>query len=629
MKIFRFLLIAFTLQLALGFSLTLNAQKLKTDDVPGDVTQSFSSEYPDAKISSWVLEDNQYVANFKDDGSIGKAFFKNDGTWLKTTYDIPTSEIPLSISKYVTENYPNYEISVCNLREMPKVNTHYYLEVRFPEVGGKDLPSVLTFDYVGNLIKRQDPEGFVLRTDEPAKATATTPKPAKNENAGASQKPSKNDNAGASQKPSKNEEPAAVAAPVQPGRVEVVKNDAPAVSEKPSKADSKPAKEEASAKPEKAKKDKKSKEVEEPFDPWAKYAVDEKKVPANVQKMFKKKATKPEQTQWFLVGETYIGKCVVRELPVEVYISKKGVWKKTYSYMLQERITSAMTKHIETYYKGYKFIKAFKELRADKQNKVYVEFYEKKNYKKKIPTGIWFDEKTRKMIRTVDPNFEDPFNDPDLFTNVEPSQEDIQAAIDELPAAVKSYVSSNYPPYKIREADTENDPDLGDIYRVEITSGGADYITLFFDKSGKFLKKEMSDGKKTVKSFGDYDEIEVPEVVINAFNTKFPRVDNPTWDEDENENFNVQFIGTKGKELCIFSPDGRLLEDLFYLDAAKVMPEIESYLKSTYGKYEVINYFSVKKDNSNHYKLKIMPNKSKYPKYLWFSAKGEFEEEEE
>ena len=610
MKISRFFLTAFTMLLVFGFSFTLNAQKLKTDDVPGDVTQSFSSEYPSAKISSWVLENNQYVANFKDDGSDGKAYFKNDGTWIQTTYDIPTSEIPLSISKYVTDNYPYYKISVCNLREMPKVNTHYYLEVRYPEVGGKDLPSVLTFDYVGNLIKRQDPEGFVLRTDEPTRPTAT-------------------------QKPDKNQSNAENAAPAKPERIEVVKNDQSAVSEKPEKTKpekvekAKPEKEETAAaeKPQKSKKGKK--EVEEPFDPWSKYAVAENKVPANVQKMFKKKATKPENTQWFLVGETYIGKCTVRDLPVEVYISKKGAWKKTYSYMLQERITSAMVKHIETYYKGYKFIKAFKELRADKQNKVYVEFYEKKNYKKKIPTGIWFDEKTRKMIRTVDPNFEDPFNDPDLFTNTAPSQEDIQAAIDELPASIKSYVATNYPPYKIREADTEEDADLGEIYRVEITSGGSGYITLFFDKNGKFLKKEMSDGKKTVKSYGDYDEIEVPEVVLNAFTAKFPRIDNPAWDEDENENFNVQFTGTRGKEMCIFTPDGRLLEDLFFLDVTKVMPEIENYLKSTYGKYEIINYFSVKKDNSNHYKLKILPNKAKYPKYLWFSAKGEFEQEEE
>lgn len=608
MKIIRYLLIAAVLQLTLGINATLNAQKLKTDDVPGDVTQSFVSEYPNGKISTWTLEENQYVATFKDDGSIGNAFFKNDGTWLKTTYDIPTSEIPLSISKYVTDNYPNYEISVCNLREMPKVSTHYYLEVRFPEVGGKDLPSILTFDYVGNLLKRQDPEGFVLRTDEPT-------------------------NTAAKQREAKAKEEAAAAAPANPGRIEVVKNDQSTVSDKPEKVQKSSGRDnstEEAEKPEKTKKNKKAKgEEEKPFDPWEKYSIAESKIPANVQKMFKKKATKPENTKWFLVGETYIGKCTVRDLPVEVYISKKGAWKKTYSYMLEERVTSAMTKHIETYYKGYKFNKAFKELRADKKNKVYVEFYEKKNWKKRIPTGIWFDEKTRKMIRTVDPNFEDPFNDPDLFTNTELSQEEIQAAIDELPAAIKSYVASNYPPYKIKEADTEEDSDLGEIYRVEITSGGSGYIVLFFDKAGKFLKKEMSDGKKTVKSYGDYDEIEVPEVVLDAFNNQFPRIENPAWDEDENENFNVQFIGTKGKEMCIFSPDGRLLEDLFFLDASKVLPEIESYLKSTYGRYEIINYFSVKKNNENHYKLIVLPNKEKYSKHLWFTAKGEFEQEEQ
>ena len=115
MKIFRILLVIAALQI----SFCLSAQKLKTDDVPGDVTQSFSSEYPNAKISSWELKDNMYVAQFKDDGSNGKAVFKNDGTWVETTYDIPTSEIPLSIAQYVNSNYPNYEISVCNLREMP------------------------------------------------------------------------------------------------------------------------------------------------------------------------------------------------------------------------------------------------------------------------------------------------------------------------------------------------------------------------------------------------------------------------------------------------------------------------------------------------------------------------------
>ena len=373
MKIFRILSIIALLQISLCLTSELQAQKLKTDDVPGDVTQSFNVEYPSAKISYWMLEDNQYVAIFKDDGSDGKAYFSNDGTWIRTSYPIPTKEIPLSINNYVNSNYPYYQISVCTLQEMPKVSTHYYIEVRYPEVGGKDQPSVLTFDYVGNLIKREDPPGFVLRTDEPAQATT-------DRNAG---------------KPAKVE----VVSNEKPAKVEAAKNEKAEV-EKPQKEKEVVEKAPAADKDKKEKSKKGKKEAEAPHDPWAQYAISEKEVPAAVMKTFKKKATKPENTKWFLVGETYVGKCIMRELPMEVFVSKKGVWKKTYSYMLQERLNSAMTKHLDTYYKGYKFSKAYKEMRADKKNKVYVEFYEKKNWKKKIPTGAWFDEKTRKLIRT-------------------------------------------------------------------------------------------------------------------------------------------------------------------------------------------------------------------------------------
>lgn len=593
MKIFRILFIVAVMVITCSISSSVKAQKLKIDDVPGTITQAFSSEYPAAKLSGWSLEDNNYVATFKDDGSEGNAFFKNDGTWIKTTYDIPKTEIPLSITDYVTVNYPNYEISVCNLQEMPKVSTHYYIEVRFPELGSKDLPSVLTFDYVGNLLKREDPAGFVLRTDQPA-APAVPEPPAK--------KPKKNTPAKEPQKADPQKEVATAE---------------PKPEKEVAKAESKPEKEDKKA----------NKKDKTPADPWAKYAANEKEIPVIVTKMLKKKAPKTTDLKWFLIGETYVAKCLVRELPTEVYISKKGAWKKTISYMLEERVTSVIKKHLDTYYKGYKFSKAYKELRADKKNTVYVEFYEKKNWKKKIPTGVIFDDKTRKLIRTVDPNFES-FEDPDLFVNTEPTAEDAEASVEELPEAIKSYISSNYPSYKYRDYTTESDPDLGEIYRIEIESTGTSYIVLYFDNSGKFLKKEMNDGVQTVKSYGDYDEIQVPEKVIAAFKAKYPRVEVAVWDEDLNENFNVQFTGTRGKEMCIISPDGVILEVLYFLEIEKVIPEIEKYLDENFKGAEVLQYFSVKKNDKNYYKLVIMPKKSKFAKYLWFTAAGVFEMEE-
>src|SRR5574344_93801 len=589
MKIFRILCIIAALQIACSVSSSLKAQKLKIDDVPGAILQSFAAEYPSAKPSDWTLNKDTYVATFKDEGSEGSAYFKNDGTWLKTTYSIPKSEIPSSIMDYVKKNYPNYEISVCNLQELPNVRTHYYLEVRFPEVGSKDFPSVLTLNYIGELLKREDPAGFVLRTDKPA----TTPAPA--------EKPTK---------PTK-----------EPAKEPTTSKDNEVAAQ-----ESKPAPAKEAKKEDKGKKDKK-KDAEGPVDPWAKYSVKESTVPAIVAKMLKKKAPKTTDLKWFLIGETYIAKCLVRELPTEVYISKKGAWKKTIAYMLEERVSSVFKKHLDTYYKGYKFNKAYKELRADKKNKVYIEFYEKKNWKKKIPTGVLFDDKTRKLIRNVDPNFE-TFEDPDLFVNTEPTAEDAEASIEELPEAIKSYISSNYPSYKYRDYTTETDADLGEIYRIEIESTGTSYIILYFDNTGKFLKKEVEDGVQTVKSYGDYEEIEVPEKVINAFKAQYPRVESAVWDEDLNENYNVQFTGTRGKEMCVISPNGEILEVLYFLEIAKLIPEIEQYLSTNYKGCDILQYYSVKKGDQNLYKLVIMPKKSKFAKYLWFTSAGVFEMEE-
>lgn len=587
MKIVRFLFLVAVLQVAFCLTNSLQAQKLKTDDVPGDVAQSFTFEYPDGKVISWSLENNQYVATFKSDGSDGKAYFATDGNWIQSVYVIPKAELPLSITNYVNENFPYYEISVCNLREMPKVNTHYYLEVRYPEVGGKDAPSVLTFDYVGNLINREDPDGFVLRTDEPVRNNNVV---------------DKTNNGKAS------------------NRTAISNSDKDAQDHaKADKGDK------ASAKADK----KSQKEAEEPFDPWAKYAVSESSVPAPVQKMLKKKVPKPENTKWFLVGETYIAKCTMKGLENDVYISKKGAWKKTQSHILEEKIASVMQKHIADNYKGYKFSKAYKELRADKKNTVYIEFYEKKNWKKKIPTACLFDEKTRKLIRTVDPNFEDPFTDKDLFVNTAPEATDIESQKAELPEAIRSYVSSNYPNYNYKEIETVTDADLGEIYQIEVGGKGPGYVILFFEQNGQFIKKEVKSGMTTVKSYGNYDEMEVPEKVINSFKSRFPRIDSPAWDEDYNENYNVQFIGTRGKEMCIFDPDGNLLEDLFFLDKSKIIPAIDKYLSDNYKKAEVTEYYSVKKDGKNYYKVVIIPAKENHSKYLWFTANGTFDSIEE
>ena len=574
MKNIKILFVCFILQFFCIFS-SIYAQKLKTDDVPDDIVQSFDMEYSGSKIQSWILEGTTYIANFKDeDGYVGKAYFSNDGTWIKTLFPVPFNECPLLLANYVTENYPNYEVSVCCLQQLPKMNTHYYLEVRFPEVGSKDEPSVLTFNHKGELMKRTDPEGWQLRTDLPAQ-TAPVAK---------ERQPKETVNNGATSK-----------------------NAATTDNKMPRGARS-------------------QKNVTTTYDPWAQYAVDEKAVPELVKKTLKKKAVKPIDNHWFLVGETYISKCKVKELPMQVYISNKGIWKKSHVYIAPESVNSTMVKHLETYYKGYKYNFVFKEMRADKQDKVYIEIYEKKNWKKKIPTGLWFDGKTRKFIKAVDPNFEDPFSDPDLASAPAPTS-DRTNILSTLPDGIKAYVSSNYPPYHIRKYQMVNDDDLGEIYQVEIANAGDSYILLYFDKSNQFLRKEMSDGKQAVKSDDD-SEIRVPESIISAFKKQYPRVEKATWEEEDYGHYSVTFLGTKGEEKCYIDPKGEIYEIVYTLDKNKVLPEIENYIKENYGRGTITDYFSVKKMKDHYYKVYFTPAKSNETHIYWFEPNGEFDKEE-
>ncbi|HON21507.1 MAG TPA: hypothetical protein PLW70_09235, partial [Bacteroidales bacterium] len=62
----------------------LFSQKLKTDDIPVAVLQSFDYEYFGVKKVVWTLEENQYVASFKSDNMQTKAYFSNTGDWVKS-----------------------------------------------------------------------------------------------------------------------------------------------------------------------------------------------------------------------------------------------------------------------------------------------------------------------------------------------------------------------------------------------------------------------------------------------------------------------------------------------------------------------------------------------------------------
>lgn len=446
MKTIRLSLIALMAFLLAAIT-PLHGQKLKPDAVPEEVKQTMDFEYSNVKILYWELIDGVYIANFKEDNSPGKCYITKNGQWQKTVYPVPRAELPSAITDYVNQNFANYTIAVSQLQEMPNVRIHYYIEAK-PEGVGYE-PSILTFNEVGALKERHDPANFdkeaksvvdpkaaakpatasasgaaagkatasnntgkpaqssssagkpATNTGKPAtsstasnagKATSTTGKPASSQSTG---KPTQSSSS-ASKPASNTGKPATSSTASNAGKATSTTGK-PASSQSASKPSTP-----ATANNSKPKKEKEEKPV---YDERGNKAIDANSVPANIKATLSKKVQRPEELHWFKVDTFYVANFIAREQKNEVFIGPSGVWVKTFTVLPEVSVSGNMAKHLQTYYKGYRFKNAIKETRADKKDVVMVEIYEKDNWKQKLVTTFYFD-KTGKLLRTVDPDYE-------------------------------------------------------------------------------------------------------------------------------------------------------------------------------------------------------------------------------
>ncbi|MBP5495931.1 MAG: PepSY-like domain-containing protein [Bacteroidales bacterium] len=377
----------------------LSAQKLKPAEVPSDVVQTLEEQYSYVKVTGWMKEGNTYIASIKDGSTNGKVYLSSAGEWIRTLFTVPTNELPSSITDYVKENYPDFVIAVSALEEKEDESTHYYLEVKEDAIGAK--PSVLTFASTGTnkLLSRTDPEGFQDPTMkhpdkiEQAKAAAAEKQAQKAEAA-----KREAEEKAAAEKAAKEAAKAAAKTPAPKPTTTTASKPATSTS-KPTTTASKPAEPQKEAKP--------KKEKPEPVvkDEHGNIAIKANTVPEVVSKALVKKVLHPAELNWFLVDSMYIARCLNQGKKTAVYITPQGIWEKTLTIMPEESVSGLMAKHLNDFYPGWRFKSAVKEQRADKDDKMMVEFYEKANYKAKLVTTVFFD-KAGKLIRTVDPDYE-------------------------------------------------------------------------------------------------------------------------------------------------------------------------------------------------------------------------------
>jgi hypothetical protein len=142
------------------------AQPISESDVPQDVFISFKYKYPDATIQSWETSKGNFLAKFKLSDQDGSAEFTANGKWLISRFIIIEKELPSPIYTYFKDNYKSkdYVISISELIKDGNGETYYYLQAKKSGIN-QPKPVELFFDLTGNLTKKIDPDDVGINAD--------------------------------------------------------------------------------------------------------------------------------------------------------------------------------------------------------------------------------------------------------------------------------------------------------------------------------------------------------------------------------------------------------------------------------------------------------------------------------
>jgi hypothetical protein len=129
------------------FFTSIQAQTIKSSQVPDVVKTNLLKQYPGAKNVIWEKEHGNYEANWggksKEDNSVQ---YSSKGDFIEYVKAIPVSQLPKAVAEYVKAHYKGAKITEAGLVTDAGGKTHYEAEVN-----KKDL----IFDKEGNFIQSE------------------------------------------------------------------------------------------------------------------------------------------------------------------------------------------------------------------------------------------------------------------------------------------------------------------------------------------------------------------------------------------------------------------------------------------------------------------------------------------
>jgi len=86
--------------------------------VPQEVTDAFSQKFPTAKSVKWDKEsDTEWEAEFEMNQMEYSANFSDDGTWKETEHEVTEQDLPASVKKALSVNFPEFKTEEMEMSE--------------------------------------------------------------------------------------------------------------------------------------------------------------------------------------------------------------------------------------------------------------------------------------------------------------------------------------------------------------------------------------------------------------------------------------------------------------------------------------------------------------------------------
>ena len=123
-------------------------------EVPGNISDAFNQEYPNARDVEWEEEGDEFEVEFEVDNVEREITYDMQGNIVETGIEVSEDELPKVTIAYITQNYTDFKIDDADEIER---NGTTYIEVEI-ENGKQEIE--LLFDVQGEFVEEVERENI-------------------------------------------------------------------------------------------------------------------------------------------------------------------------------------------------------------------------------------------------------------------------------------------------------------------------------------------------------------------------------------------------------------------------------------------------------------------------------------